>query len=173
MRWFLLVLILITSSFTAAFAQENISTHTIYACSSISSDAERLACYDEAVSRFRDAETSGEVTTIRRSDLVKLNRDSFGLSLPSIPRNILPRFGNGDSSELDVIVEPVEKVERLRYDNLRIVLENGQIWEQTDSKQININKRQGVESAEIKRAALGSFKMQLDGGRSFRAKRIK
>lgn len=171
MRWCFILVSLIASPLAVAVAQDEVSTQTIYACASIASDADRLVCYDDAVGRFREAEVSGAVATISKSNLEELNRDSFGFSLPSIPK-ILPKFGSSEPSSLNVVIAPVEKVSRLRYDNLRIELENGQIWEQTDGKRINFSKNRRVKSAEIKRAALGSYKMKLDGGRSFRAKRI-
>ncbi|MCR9196630.1 MAG: hypothetical protein NXH88_17965 [Hyphomonas sp.] len=156
-----------------AWAQENVSTESIYACASIETDAERLACYDAAVTQFRAAEEAGEVATISKSEIAELNRESFGFSLPSLPKNILPKFGSSDESDIDVLTEPVKSVSRTRLDKLRVTLENGQIWEQIDTKQVYYSKKRGVESAEINRAALGSFKMKLDGGRAFRAKRIR
>ncbi|MBO6688293.1 MAG: hypothetical protein JJ919_07425 [Henriciella sp.] len=157
----------------AALAQTDVSTEMIYECANIDSDAERLTCYDDAVSRFQAAEASGQLAIIDKSDVEQLNRESFGLSLPSIPKNILPKFGKSESADLDEILEPVSQVTRLRFENLRITLENGQVWEQTDGKQIVFSEKRGAETAAIKRAAFGSFKMKLDGGRSFRVKRIK
>ncbi|MEL6474525.1 MAG: hypothetical protein AAFQ21_10605, partial [Pseudomonadota bacterium] len=55
---------------------------------------------------------------------------------------------------------------------LNVLQENGQVWEQTDSDRVYYSKRKGVESAEVKRAAFGSFRMKLDGGRAFRVKRV-
>ncbi|MEL6860424.1 MAG: hypothetical protein AAGL11_01190 [Pseudomonadota bacterium] len=150
-----------------------ISTQAIYACAEISDDMERLACYDESVGRLEAAEAAGEVTTISKAEVEEIERDSFGFSLPSIARNVLPKFGNDDGEKLAELEVPVESVRRLSYGNLRVALENGQVWEQTDSQRVNYSKKNGVESAEIKRAALGSFKMKLDGGRAFRVKRVK
>jgi len=162
-------------SFAPAWAQETVSTDTIYACADISDDAERLACYDSAVGRFKAAEEAGEVATISKSEVAELNRESFGFSLPSLPKNILPKFGSGDGDDdnLDVLTEPVKSVTRRQNDKLRVTLENGQIWDQNDDKYISYSRNRGVESAEIKRASFGSFKMKLDGGRSFRARRVK
>ena len=158
-----------------AYAQDDqpISTQAIYACSEIADDATRLACYDETVGRFEAAEAAGEVTTISKSEVEEIKKDAFGFSLPSIPKIVMPRFGQGDGQEIEVVTYGVSEVSRLPRKNLRVVLENGQIWEQTDTIRISYSKRNGVEFAEIKRAALGSFKMKLDNGRSFRAKRIK
>ena len=156
-----------------AWAQESISTESIYACANIENDAERLSCYDAAVNQFRAAEEAGEVATISKSEIAELNRESFGFSLPSLPKNILPKFGSSDDSDIDVLTEPVKSVSKTRLDKLRVTLENGQVWEQIDTKKVYYSKKRGVESAEINRASLGSFKMKLDGGRAFRARRIR
>ena len=166
----------LTSSQLLAMAQDEdaISTSAIYACAEIADDTERLACYDETVGRFEAAEAAGEVTTISKTEIEEIQKDSFGFSLPSIPRLVMPRFGGDEEkSTIDEVTLAVTKVERLRYDNLRVTLENGQIWEQTDGKRVQYSKRLGVESASIKKASFGSFKMKLDDGASFRVKRIR
>lgn len=166
----------LTSVHALAAAQEGeaISTSAIYACAEIADDTERLACYDETVGRFEAAEAAGEVTTISKTEIEEIQKDSFGFSLPSIPRLVMPKLGGGeDKANIESVTVAVTKVERLRYDNLRVTLENGQIWEQTDGKRVQFSKRLGVEAASIKRASLGSFKMKLDDGASFRVKRIR
>jgi len=57
----------------------------IYACKSIITATERLACYDGAVGRFEAAEKSGEVVTISKSAIEKVERDAFGFNIPSLP----------------------------------------------------------------------------------------
>ncbi len=166
-------LIGIATPVMAAQEDQPISTQAIYACAEITDDADRLACYDETVGRFEAAEAAGEVTTISKSEVEEIKKDSFGFALPSIPRIVMPKFGGDDKDDLESVTMAVTEVERLRYDNLRVTLENGQIWEQTDGKRVQFSKRVGVESAKITRAAFGSFKMKLDNGVSFRVKRLR
>ena len=169
--------IVVAGGLLAAGAQAQepkpISTQAIYACAEIADDMERLACYDDSVGRLEAAEAAGEVTTISKAEVEEIERDSFGFSLPSIARNVIPRLGNGDQEALEEVEVAVTSVRRLAYKNLLVTLENGQVWEQTDSQRVNYSKKRGVESAVIKKASLGSYKMKLDGGRAFRAKRVK
>lgn len=153
--------------------KKQVSTGEIYACASIVGDAERLACYDETVSRFEAAEKAGEVTTISKSEVEELAQDSFGFSVPSLPRIVMPKFGGDQGGLPDEVELAVASVERTRYQKLRVTLENGQVWEQTDGKRIQYSQRIGVDSAVVKRAALGSYKMKLDGGPAFRVARLK
>lgn len=148
------------------------STAAVYACAGTEDDAARLACYDAAVGRLKAAEEAGEITTITREEVENVQRDTFGLSFPSLPAIAMPRLGgNGDDDgQLDSITFAVANIERNPYDKAVVTLENGQVWIQTDGGMFSIR---GIEEAEIQRAAFGSFKMKLDGGRAFRVRRLR
>lgn len=151
---------------------EDVSTRDVYACKDIASDAERLACYDEAVGRLKAAEDAGQVKTFTRKEVEEVKRDSFGFSIPSLPKLA---FGSKDESgedkpdELKEITLPVKSIGGTRG-ALIVTLENGQVWVQTDGKGVN---PRGQKEARIYEAALGSYKMKLDGGLAFRVKREK
>jgi hypothetical protein len=148
------------------------TTEEIYFCVDIIDDKERLNCYDLEVGKLRAAETAGDITTISKSEVENLQKDSFGFSLPTLAKGVLPKFGSNQNQEILSVEERVTSIRKLPLGKLLIRLENGQVWEQTDSRRIIYSSKRGVERAEIKRAALGSFKMKLDGGIAFRAKRV-
>lgn len=163
----------ISACFAAAAQNEaDVSIDEIFACTSIEDALERVACYDSAVGRFKVAEDAGEVTVVAKAEVEEIQREAFGFNLPSLPRFVASRSDSAESAKIEAIEVPVSQVVRLRSDNLRVALENGQIWEQTDGKRIQYSARLGVESAEIQRAAFGSYKMKLDSGPAFRVKRI-
>ncbi len=56
-------------------------------------------------------------------------------------------------------------------DRVRVTLENGQVWVQTDDR--NIRVKGSPKEARIFQASLGSYKMKLDGGLAFRVERVK
>ena len=174
MKQFLLLTLIGGGIFTigVARAQEPVSTDAIYACAEIADDAQRLACYDDTVGRFEAAEIAGEVTTISKSEVKELSRESFGFSLPSLPRIMMPKTGGSDVAAVDKIEYAVSEVERTRSNKILVTLENGQVWLQTDGKRVQYSKRLGVKDAVVQRAALGSYKMKLDGGTAFRVKRL-
>lgn len=146
---------------------ENASTGDVYACADISGNDERLACYDVAVGRLKAAEDAGEVTTITRSEVEKVKRDSFGFSIPSLPSLALRKSGTPEK-ELDEVTLGVKSVSTGGDGRLRVTLENGQVWVQTDDKGIRAKK---AKEARVYSAALGSYKMKLDGGLAFRVRR--
>lgn len=149
------------------------STEALYKCATIEDDNDRLACYDGAVGRLKAAEDAGEVTTISRAEVETVQREAFGFSLPSLPRIAMPRLGgDNDNKEITEITASVKSIKESRINGLRISLENGQIWQQTDGRRVTYSKRKGVEQATVKEAAFGSFMMKLDGGVAFRVKRV-
>lgn len=60
------------------------SVEPIFECRSITDDRERLACYDAAVGAVA-GQATGEVFVVDRARLEAVERDSFGLSVPSLP----------------------------------------------------------------------------------------
>jgi len=162
-----------------AFADDaaTASTDAVYACASLSADAERLACYDDAVRRLKDAEEAGEVTTVTRTEVEQVQKEAFGFSLPSLPKLAMPRFGNGsgeaNDGTLDSLTIAVTSIKSRKIGGITVTLENGQVWQQTDTRKVSYSKRRGVKEATVKRASFGSFMIKLDGGVAFRAKRIK
>lgn len=157
-----------------AAAQDNgdrVSTATVYACADISADADRLACYDTAVGRLKAAEETGEVMTVTRDEVEEVKRESFGFSLPSLPKMFT---GGGDkkSDEIDEVTLAVARVSKSPTGAFLVYLENGQVWEQIDTKSVFYSEKAGVDTATIKSAAMGSFRMQLDSGSFFRVRRV-
>ncbi len=167
-----LALIAVLGLATLPALAEDVSTSDVYACKDIATDTERLACYDAAVGRLKAAEEAGEVKTFTRKEVEEVKRDSFGFSIPSLPKLA---FGGKDDSgkdkadELKEVTFPIASISGKRG-ALRITLENGQVWQQTDTKGVI---PRGQKEARIYQAALGSYKMKLDGGLAFRAERLK
>jgi len=159
---------------------EDVSTSDVYACKEIVTDAERLACYDAAVGRLKAAEDAGEVKTFTRKEVEEVRRDSFGFSIPSLPKLA---FGGKDadgkdaSGELKEVTFAIASVKkeidpvRRTSERVRVTLENGQVWVQTDDKNVRVKK--SMQEARIYEASFGSYKMKLDGGLAFRVERVK
>ncbi len=156
-----------------ALAESPVSTGDVYACAEIESNEERLACYDTAVGRLKAAEEAGEVATVTREEVEQVKKDSFGFSIPSLPKLALPKLGGDDDGEIKEIQQAVVSVRTTPLKKVIVTLENGQVWEQTDTTKIFVSKKRPPQTAVVKAASLGSFKMKLDNGRVFKAKRVK
>ena len=154
----------------AAQEAPSASTSAVYACAELSENEARLACYDDAVGRLKSAEEAGEAIVVTRDEVEEVRRESFGFSIPSLPGLASSVFR--DEGELKEVTHPVAAVAQTPRGQMYVTLENGQVWQQTDQKQVYYSKRRGVKTVTIKSAAFGSFMMKFDDGLPFRAERV-
>ncbi|MFN7163477.1 MAG: hypothetical protein ACK4P2_01540 [Hyphomonas sp.] len=151
-------------------------TDPIYQCATKLDDAERLACFDKAVADLKVAESSGKVRTVDMAAVEKIERDSFGFSLPSL-NEIFRREDASARATAPEVEEVTFGITSISVNNVTrkatIRLENGQVWEQIDSEQLSRSKIRKSKEATIRKAALGSFMMTLDRGNAgIRVRRV-
>lgn len=140
----------------------------VYACAATENDAERLACYDAAVGRMRQAETEGQFVAVDRQQVEAMRRESFGFALPNVA-NLFSRGGGGEEA-LDRLEFQVERVSA-RADGRHIfVMSDGQRWSQVEPRSAS-NVRAG-DTVTVRRAALGSYMLSPErGGAAHRVRR--
>lgn len=132
----------------AAQAAES-SLDALFACREISADAARLACLDREVAALRGESRSGALIAEPAASSAE-------------------RAGSENLA--------VARVSETPQGKLVVKLQNGQVWTQTDSIRIFIARGTAHEemTASVRNAALGSYKMQLNGdGPWFRVTREK
>lgn len=187
-------------------------------CRAIESDAERLACYDRVVDTAGLADRDRQFVAVDVEEAEAVERDAFGLDLPSLPSFSLSLFSGGendletDSAEPDAAdsetqsadaqsgaptgapAEPretrvverddegqvervamtVDRVRQPGYNTLLVHMANGQVWEVTergDKGRIARRIERG-EFVEIRRGAIGSYFLEVDGrGIAYRVRR--
>jgi hypothetical protein len=164
----------------------------LFACQTELDNAQRLACFDQAVNTLQAASTSGDIVAISRDDVEDVERDAFGFNLPSLPRlrGILG-LGKSDSSPddeveansanssnpepLDRVMLQVDRWETFNRGRYRFHLTNGQVWIQTESDALRRPRKDenGALHVEIRKASFGSFLLKVNGkGRSVRVRRV-
>ena len=84
--------VLVSFSVPAAHAQIADPVDSILSCREIASVEARLACFDAAAGTLATAREAGDIVTVTREDVEAVERDSFGFSMPSLPRFRLPIF---------------------------------------------------------------------------------
>ena len=144
----------------------------VYACAATADEHERLACYDRAVGRMREAQNRGDLVAVDRQQAERVNREAFGFSLPSLG-NLFGGGGRGSAAreEVAAITAHIMQVSRDGMGHATITLDNGQGWEQIDDENSR-NARTGG-AVTIRRAAMGSFLMHVDaGGPALRVRRV-
>lgn len=155
-------------------AQPSSPADPVYACRTIPESTERLACFDSAVAVLFEKQQAGQVQTIDSAAIEQIERESFGFALPSLP-SLFTRNSSSDTRRENVseIMEPVRSA---RLHNITrkavITLENGQVWEQIDTTRVSSAALRRASEARIRRAALGSFLISIDGNLAFRARRV-
>ena len=190
MRIVFISLCLVAAALGSASAQQPPATQPstpgvldqVYACASIAEEAPRLACYDGAVGRLREAQNTGNLLAVDRAQAEEVDRDAFGFSLPSLGR----LFGGGGSENASASSTPAarppvfERAEEMQLEIARVAMRrdgtasftmtNGQVWSQIDDESPR-NARAGGQ-VTIRRAAMGSFLMSLAaGGPALRVRR--
>jgi len=136
-------------------------------CRSTASAPERLACYDQAVDDLGRMFASGEIVVVDKARVATVKRQAFGLNLPS-----LSLFDRDDRpAQLEEISAVATRAWRQGDGNWVVELEDGAVWAQTDEGRLARSPRAGSK-VEIKKGAMGSFFMNLDGQRAVRARRI-
>jgi hypothetical protein len=156
----------------ASWGQES-PTDKLYACVGMADGQARLACYDAAAAALKKAQADGEVSVVSRAQVQQAGRDAFGLGLAaqadamaSVATSAAP------PPELDVIEVTIASVQRRPDGTSRFTLDNGQVWEQTDTVNLGTLSK-GPMKGEIRRGALGSFFLKAGNRTAVRAKRVR
>ena len=127
-------------------------------CRAITESAERLACFDKTSGDLVQAESSGAVVVIDRQQIREARRQAFGFDLSA-----LNFFNRGLSTEEAASLTDEVSAASQRGDGKWVLtLKSGAVWRQVESDPPNRDPHAGSQVV-IKRAALGSFVMKIDG----------
>jgi hypothetical protein len=140
-------------------------------CRAIADSAQRLACYDSSVAALDTAEAKHDIAVVSRADVQESRKALFGFRLPS-----LAIFGGGDprehgeEDELKEMTAKVTGVTEGGYGAYIVTLEGGSVWKQNDDVILGRKLRVG-DTAKVTRGALGSYRMNFNGGPGFKVLR--
>lgn len=140
-------------------------------CRTLTDERARLACFDKEVAAFEAAAAARDVVVIDRAQVRETRRSLFGLRLPR-----MAIFGGSDDDqdrdddELDQLEGVVASALQTADNRWVVRLQDGATWRQIDDNIIARRPRAGSKVL-IKRAAMGSFMMRVDGQAGVRARR--
>ena len=146
MRMFILAAVAVMAA-PAAMAQTDLMGRVV-ACAGLEDAETRHACFDVLTPELRG------------TNVKALAEKSFGSAEAAKP--VTP----------DKVTLQVSSVSRAADGLVTFTMDNGQVWRQIDATQLR-NTGQGPWTAEIKKAAMGSFMLTLNGGRPVRVERVK
>jgi hypothetical protein len=143
----------------AAFSQQS-ALAKVQACAAVAGDTARLACYDAAVSALKSAEPAAPSAVAAAP--------AATVSIAPRPSTIVPpkKPDTPDSMTLGVTAISTGADGKLRF-----TLSNGEVWRQTDTIKLK-NLGKGPWTAEVRKAALGSYMLKVDDKPPVRALRI-
>jgi hypothetical protein len=140
-----------------AFAQSGLQGKVV-GCATIAEATQRLACFDAVALGLKQNGEAG-----------------FGTASPkpsALTAPVETALATNDAQEPDHVSLAVTAVSEGAGGKLRLTMENGQVWRQVDTTRLR-NVGQGPWTAEIRKAALGSFMLTLNDGRPVRVERVK
>lgn len=153
------------------------ATDGLYACASEPDDAARLACYDAAVAELQAAETTGDVVTFTTEEITDARRDGFGRQTDGAGETAAASAAVAAAAavaeaEPDEVTAAIVSLGETRDGKLVVTLDNGQVWQQTDNTRVTVSRKAPPETATVRKAAMGSYRVKLGRARPFRARRI-
>jgi hypothetical protein len=135
-------------------------------CRPITDAAARLACYDAATAGLGEAEKKGDILVIDREQAATARRQAFGFDLSSL--NILDKVI--PKEDLNAVTTTLSNAYQDANGKWVMVLTDGGVWRQTDSISL-ARAPHGGSTVKIRKAALGSFFINVDGQLAMRAQR--
>lgn len=137
------------------------------ACRAITTDAERLACYDKAAQSVTKAQETGEVIIIDKQTARAARRQAFGLELPTL--SILDK--GADKAETEKLQSMVKSARVDAEQRLVVTLEDGAVWRQIDDTMLGKPPKAG-DMIEVRKAAMGSYMMKIGSQPAIRVRRM-
>jgi hypothetical protein len=135
-------------------------------CRSVTDDAARLRCFDEAARTLEQAAENRELVVVDRKQIRDAKRGMFGLDIP----NLNPFGGDDGVEEIKSIESTIRSAMQDGDGRWVVTLEDGSTWAQTDSYPFAVNPRRG-NKVKIVKAAMGSYMMRINSQPGVRARR--
>lgn len=136
-------------------------------CRQLVDGAARLACYDAVTGELDRAEAKGDIVVVDREQARRVRSQAFGFSMPS-----LSLFERGEPREaLETVTGRLAVARKDGNGKWSVRLEDGAVWTQVDSAIVMFQPRPGME-VKVRRAALGSYMLSMNGRPGFRARRV-
>ena len=135
-------------------------------CRNLTDNTARLACFDRAAGAFATAESEGQITVVDRAQAQETRQRLFGLNLGTA--NV---FGNlRFDSSVDAVETTLSSARQDANGKWVFTLADASVWRQIDTERLTVRPVAGAE-VRIRRAAVGSFMLSVNGARSVRARR--
>lgn len=148
----------------------------VYACVDVAEANQRHACFDALLPELRRARNGA--IAIPTTPTVRLQQQTADLGAPPPPPSPLtaPVVPPGNRAavappSIDRATLAVKSIVAGADGKMRFTMENGQIWKQVDTTRLR-NLGSGPWTAEIRKAALGSYLLTINKSAAVRVERV-
>ncbi len=139
----------------------------LFSCRTIADAAQRLACFDRETASIERSVANRDLAIVDRGRVTEARKSLFGFSVPSFGG----LFGGGDEEEVKQIEGVVASVARNADGGWVIRLADKSTWSQTDDSPLGVFPKAG-HKVVVRRGALGSFRLSVNGQPGFKVKRV-
>jgi len=142
------------------------------ACQNETVSESRLACFDKAVSTLLSADEEGELRIVDREDVRKTRRSLFGFGLPDF--GIFKSRGDKDKEDeqqFEQLETTISAVGGSRSTGYLITTEEGAVWSLSQIPNRLMTPKPG-QKIEIKKGALSSYFLRINGQPGVKGKRV-
>lgn len=137
-------------------------------CRTVADNAARLACYDKAAGAIDTALSSNEIVAFDKKGVAEKKKGLFGFGISN-----LGIFGDDDDEvQVSEIEGVLAGVGHNRDGGLLFILKDNTQWSQIDTKTLAFDPDPGSKLI-VKRAALGSYVLRVEGFPGVKVKRVK
>lgn len=142
-------------------------------CQSKTDPVERLACYDTAVAAVVAASTEGEVRVVDREEVRETRRKLFGFTLPdlSIFGGKSDKEDPEQAEEFSTLLTTITGV-RAGGNTYVLITAEGAEW-QLDEIPARLMRPKVGKSLEIRKGALSSYFLRIDGQKGVKGRRVR
>ncbi|MEE4155574.1 MAG: hypothetical protein V2I27_15550 [Erythrobacter sp.] len=155
----------------AASGSDAIETSPIVAkletCTTLTDDAERLACFDREVGALVGATSTGEVKVVDAEAIKEARRGLFGFRLPKIGL-----FGEGDEEEIEILQSTVTRVRQVAPNEWHFWIAEGDAQWRIKNGRMGFRPPEVNDEVEFKPASMGTYWIKINGRTGVRGERI-
>lgn len=137
-------------------------------CRAITDAAQRLACFDKAAADMLAAVEARDLRVVSREEVAQTRRGLFGLSLPRIG---LFNEENGEP-ELQELESRITAVRQTGPDSFLFTIAEGSEW-QISNVPSRLREPEVGDAVLLRRAALGSVFVRIDGQLGVKGRRVR
>ncbi len=139
-------------------------------CTTITDDAERLACFDREVGALVGAANEGDVKVVEKDEINKARKKLFGYSVPDA--GIFKADSKEEKEANNRLTSTITKVRQVSSKEWHIWIEEGNARWRLKNNSIRFRAPKVGDSVEFKPATMGTYWIRVNGRKGVRGNRI-